>query len=154
MGALTSQFREMKSEVVIKQESATNAATLTSDNIDTLGADLIAIEVIATTSNSGATNPSVLKVQESATTDASNFADITALVGDGTGGFTVPNSPTATTTAPFALLLCDTRYLKRYLRVLISPTTTQTFCVVAHHGLREQATANTTDQNYAVIAAG
>jgi hypothetical protein len=96
----------------------------------------------------------VLKVQQSETTDASNFSDITALVGDGTGGFTVPSAPTATTTAPYAVLSVDLRGKKRYLRVLIGPVTTQTFSVVAALAKAKEAPNSITEQNVAVAANG
>lgn len=144
----------IKSAVVIKQEAATNAATLTSDNIDTLGADFVKIIVHATTSNNATNNPSVLKVQECDTTVDTSFADVTALVGDGTGGFTIPNCPTATTTAPLAILNVDTRARKRYLRVKISPITTQTFSVIALSGRNEQSPVGTTAENCGVVVSG
>jgi hypothetical protein len=140
--------------VVIKQQAATNAATLTSDNIDVMGYDYCSIVIHGTTSDNATNNPSVLKVQESATTDSTNFADVAALVGDGASGFTIPSSPTATTSAPFAILNVDTRYRKRYLRVVISPTTTQTFSAVALLGRAAQTPVGATDQNAAVIAYG
>lgn len=143
-----------KKVVVIKQEAATNAATLTSDLIDTRGYDYCTINVVATTSNSATNNPSVLKVMEADTTDATNLADITAFVGDGTGGFVVPNCPTATTTAPLAEFNIDTRGRKRYLAVKISPVTTQTFTVIAELGRAEQVPVSTTDRNVAVVVNG
>lgn len=148
-------LQNAKYAVLIKQEAATNAATLTSDTLDTMGVDQVTLIVHATTSNNATNNPSVLKVQESATTDATNFADVAALLGDGASGFVIPNSPTATTTAPFAVLNVNTRKgpRKRYLRVLISPLTTQTFSVLAVMPERgqEQVSVGTTAQNAAVI---
>lgn len=147
-------LQNLKYVVAIKQESATDAATLTSNNIDCLGYREATIVIHATTSNQATNNPSVLKVQQSDTTDATNFADITALVGDGTGGFTVPSSPTATTTAPFAALGVNLIGKKRYLRVLISPVTTQTFSVLAILGRPEEMPNSISEQNVAVAANG
>lgn len=143
-----------KKAVLIKQEAATNAATLTSDTLDTKGYDYVTLTLIGTTSNNATNNPSVLKVQEADTTDATNFADITAFVGDGTGGFTVPSSPTSTTTAPFAELNINLIGRKRYLRALVSPVTTQTFTLLAELGRPEQAPVSTTDRNVAVVVSG
>jgi hypothetical protein len=149
-------LQNAKYAVLIKQQAATNAATLTSDNLDCLGADQVTLIVHGTTSDNATNNPSVLKVQESATTDATNFSDVAALVGDGAGGFTIPSSPTATTTAPFAVLNVNLRKgpRKRYLRVLISPVTTQTFSVLAvfPESRLEQVPDSITEQNVAVVA--
>ena len=143
-----------KKVVVLKQQSVTNAGTLTSDLIDTLGYDYCTINVIGTTSDNATNNPSVLKVMEADTTDSTNLADITAFVGDGASGFTIPSSPTATTTAPFAEFNIDTRARKRYLAVKISPLTTQTFTVIAELGRPEQSPVSTTDRNVAVVVNG
>jgi hypothetical protein len=141
-----------KVQVVLKQQSETNAGTLTSDAIDTLGYDAVTILVHGTTSNNATNNPSVLSIKEGDTT--SSYAAITALTGDGVGGFTIPNSPTATTTAAFAMFNLDTRARKRYLQVLISPVTTQTYSVVALLNRSEQAPTSTTALNAAVVVNG
>ena len=143
-----------KKLVVLKQQAATNGATLTSDNIDTLGYDQVTIDVVGTTSDNATNNPSVLKVQEADVTAATSFADIAAFVGDGASGFTIPDSPTATTTAPFASFSVNLRKRKRYLRVLISPVTTQTFTVLATLERASQAPVGTTAQNVAVVING
>jgi len=142
--------------VLTKQEAATNGATLTSDQLDCLGCDAVTFIVHATTSNNATNKPSVLKLQEADTTDATNFADVTAFVGGGTGGFTIPSAPTSTTTAPYAIWNVDTRYRKRYLRALVSPVTTQTFSIIAvkpAHRLEQVATSTTTI-NAAVVVNG
>lgn len=144
-------LQNLKREVVYRQTALTNGATGTSDNIDCMGSDHVAIVIHGTTSDNATNNPSVLKLQECDTTVDTSFADVTAFVGDGAGGFTIPSSPTATTTAPFAVLNVDTRYRKRYLRVKISPVTTQTFSVIAEHSRLAQAAVGTTAENAAVI---
>jgi hypothetical protein len=144
-------LQNLKYAVVLKQQSATNAATLTSDNIDTLGFEEVAIIIHGTTSDNATNNPSVLKLQQADTTDATNFADIAALVGDGASGFTIPSSPTATTTAPFCVMhLRKVGQYKRYLRLLISPTTTQTFSAIAAMSRAKEAPNSITEQNVAV----
>jgi hypothetical protein len=147
-------LQNLKTEVVYRQTALTNGATGTSDNIDCLDTDSIRILVIGTTSDNATNNPSVLKLQECDTTVDTSFADVTAFVGDGASGFTIPSSPTATTTAPFAVFNVDTKTRKRYLRVKISPVTTQTFTVVAEHGRRTQAPVGTTAETAAVIVTG
>lgn len=140
--------------VLIKQEAATNAATLTSDTLDTQGCDFVKFLLHATTSNNATNKPSVLKVQEADSDSATNYADVAALVGGGASGFTIPSSPTATTTKPFAILNVDTRARKRYLRVLVSPVTTQTFSLIAIKGRQEQSPVGATAENAAVVANG
>ena len=143
-----------KSLHIIKQVSATNGATLTSDQVDTKDHNYCVIAVYATTSDAATNNPSTLKVQESDTTAATDFADITAFVGDGTGGFTVPSSPTATTTAPFAKFCLNLTKRKRYLRVLVTPLTTQTFSIVADLHQSDSVPVGTTDENVACVVRG
>lgn len=138
--------------VALKQQSATNGATLTSDVIDTQFFDAAEIIVHATTSNDATNNPATLRLLESDDTVATNFAAVTGFVGD--TSFTIPASPTATTTAPFALFQVDTKTRKRYLKVDVSPITTQTFSVVARLTRAEQLQNGTTQQNVAVIVTG
>lgn len=145
------RLQNLKWCVAYKQQALTNGATGTSDNIDTLGYDEAVIIVHGTTSDNATNKPSVLKVQQSDTTDATNFADLSGFVG-GTD-FTVPAAPTATTTAPYAVFNIDKRGRKRYLRVIISPVTTQTFSVIAALARAAEAPNTTTKQNAAVVVA-
>jgi hypothetical protein len=113
---------QLKTVTAIVPISKTNAATATGEAIDTLGFRYCAIHVFASTADVVSNKPSVLKVQESATTDASNFADISGAVG-GTD-FTVANSLTSLpNNYQFGINIGPAR--KRYLRVLVSPATTQ-----------------------------
>lgn len=144
----------LRRQVIVKQQSVTNAGTITSDVLDCQGADYLTLLVHGTTSDNATNNPSVLKVQQADTTDATNFADIAALLGDGASGFTIPNSPTATTNNLFAVLNCNLINKKRYIRVLISPLTTQTFSVVAELSRNEQRPGTAALQGAAVVADG
>lgn len=137
---------------IVKQQAATAGATLTSDLVDTKGFDYVTFVVVGTTSDNATNNPSVLKVQEADDTNATSFADIAELVGDGASGFTVPSSPTSTTTAPFAVLGVSLLGRKRNLRMQISPLTTQTFSVVAQLTRANEMPNNTTEINAAVTA--
>lgn len=143
-----------KSLHIIKQEAATNGATLTSDTVDCKDHGYCVIKVYATTSNNATNNPSTLKVQEADTTDATNFADIAAFVGDGASGWTIPSSPTATTTAPFAKFCINLTKRKRYLRVLVTPITTQTFSVTADLYQSDAIPVGTTDENVTAVVRG
>lgn len=127
--------------------SVTNAGTATGGAIDTLGYRHCSIAVVMTTSDNTSNNPSVLKVQESTTTDASNFADITELVGDGAGGFTIGNAKTSgENNFLFNISQLGVKR-KRYLRVLVSPVTTQIIAGVAFLSRAEEAPVNTTKAN-------
>ena len=148
------KLQNLAYDVVVAQVSATNGATITSGQIDTRGYDEVAIIVHGTTSNAATNNPATLRVTESDDTVLTNFAAVAALVGDGASGFTIPNSPTSTTTAPFVIMHVKTGPRKRYLTVEISPLTTQTFSVIAAKGRASQAPVNTTSQNVAVAVNG
>lgn len=126
--------------------SATNAGTFTSANIDTLGVDYISIDISATTQSAStqAGSPSVLKIQESDTTVVTSFADIVGFRG---GSATATNVDFVvaigkTTGVNAYKLNVDARARKRYLNVVASPTTTQTFQVTAN-GFRAEQSPNT-----------
>lgn len=109
-----------KQVIAINQASTTNAGTA-SGTIDTLGYDWAQIDVITTTSDDTTNNPSVLKLSESATTDATNFSDVSGAVGD--TDFTIP---AAVTSGNWGMRFnVDCRARKRYLKISLSPLTTQ-----------------------------
>jgi hypothetical protein len=129
---------QLKSVVAVNAVSATNGAT-TTGIIDTLGYDYATVDIIAATADVVSNAPSVLKLQEADTTDATNFADIVGLRG-GTD-FTIPNANTAATAVLQNLYKfnVDMRGRKRYLRSVYSPRTTQVSTVLANMGRGEQA---------------
>jgi len=139
-------YPQTKSDVFLQTTSLTNGATGTA-NLDCMGFDFVTIDIISTTSNDATNNPSVLKLGESDDTVVTNFADITALVGDGAGGFTVPSWFTATANAKTVKFNVDLRHRKRYLRLTVSPLTTQSFTAIANFMRGELAPVNTTDAN-------
>lgn len=116
-----------KQVIAISQVAKTNAATATG-NIDTLGFDFATIDLIATTSNDTTNNPSVLKISESDDTVVTNFADVSGLVGD--TDFTIPASVTSGNWG--IKFNVDLRPRKRFLKLTVSPVTTQTFTVIAN----------------------
>jgi hypothetical protein len=123
--------------------SATNAGTFTSANIDTLGVDFLTIDVSATTQSAStqAGSPSILKIQESDTTVASTFADVVGFRGGSAAAtnvdFVVGIGKTSGVNA--YKFNVDARNRKRYLNLVISPTTTQTFQVTANGFRNEQS---------------
>jgi len=121
----------------------TNGATGTSANIDLLGVDFVTIDVAATTQSAStqAGSPSVLKIQESDTTVVTSFADVVGFRG---GSATATNvdfvvgigKTSGSNQYKFNL---DARARKRYLNVVVTPTTTQTFYVTANGFRAEQS---------------
>jgi hypothetical protein len=120
-------INDTKQVIVIDQSSTTNAATA-SGNIDTLGWDYVSIDVITSTSNAVSNNPSVLKLGESDDTVVSNFANISGTVGD--SDWTIPNSVTSGSWG--VKFNVDCRAVKRYIKVSVSPVTTQTITAIAN----------------------
>jgi len=136
---------QLKAAVAINAVSASNAGTATSSVIDTLGYDWATIDVWATTQSAStqAGSPSILKLQESDNTTATNFVDVVGFRG---------GSATATN-VDFVVgigrinnykLNVDCRARKRYLSVVVSPTTTQTFYGLANLGKGENAPIDAT----------
>ena len=117
-----------KLEVVLTPASYTNGATA-AGNLDRQGFDFATIAIAASTSDAATNNFSTLKLAESDETDTTTFADITAFVGDGTGGFTIPNA--VTTGDQLWQFDVDLRARKRYLRLSVTPLTTQVLSAVA-----------------------
>ena len=137
-------MQAFKSDVFLQTTSVTNGATA-SAFLDTLGFDAVTIDLVSTTADNATNNPSVLKFSEGDTTTAAT--DITELVGDGTGGFTVPSWHTATANAKTVKFNIDLRHRKRYLKLTVSPVTTQSFTAIANFYKGELAPVNTTDSN-------
>ena len=134
---------QLKQGVATLATSTTNAATFTSSNIDLLGVDFATIDVFATTQSAStqAGSPSVLKLQECDTTVASSFVDIVGFRG---GSATATNIDFVvgiglTSGVNSYKFNVDCRPRKRYLTVVASPTTTQSFSVAANLGRAEQA---------------
>lgn len=144
---LTPDFKQV---IVVSQASTTNGGTA-SGNIDTLGYDYVTVDVITATSDSTSNNPSVLKIAEADDTNTASFSDITALVGDGVGGFTIP---AAVTSGNWGVKLnCDLRHRKRYLKVSVSPTTTQVITVLANLTRGETAPTAAAGDLKAIVSA-
>lgn len=138
--------------------SATNAGTYTSAAIDTLGTDFVTIDIGASTQSAStqAGSPSVLKLQESDTTVASTFADIVGFRGGSATAtnvdFVVPIGVTSgKNNYKFNV---DCRPRKRYLQVVISPTTTQTFSATTNGFRNEQAPYTAAKANVLALIEG
>jgi hypothetical protein len=142
-------FPTSKSDVFLQTTEATNGETITAA-LDTIGFNFVAIDIISTTSNNETNNPSVLKLGES--DDATTYTDITALVGDGAGGFTVPEWHTNTATAKVMRFEVDLRTRKRYLLLTVTPVTTQSFTAVAHLYRGTSTPVSASDVNALAVA--
>jgi hypothetical protein len=129
--------------LAIASASVSAAGTATATIIDTSPpggprARHMSLDIVATAADVVSNAPSVLKLQHSDTTDATNFSDISGTVG-GTD-FTVPNANTSVPNLyKFNLSL---QGKKRYIRPQYSPRTTQTVFAVANLHWNDQAPSN------------
>jgi hypothetical protein len=134
---------QLKQAVAINAVSATNGQTVTSSVIDTLGFDWATIDLIATTQSAStqAGSPTTLKLQEADVTAATSFVDIVGARGASATAtnvdFLVPIGVTAGNNAYKFNVDCRAR--KRYLSVVVTPTTTETFSAIVNLGRGEQA---------------
>ena len=146
-------FPQAKKDLFLQTTAKTAGATATAV-LDTLGYDFAAIDVIATTSDNATNNPSVLKLAEADDTNATSFADITAFVGDGSGGFTIPASNTATASNSLYTFNVDLRHRKRYLKLTISPLASQSFTALAQLHRGEVSPTSAADVNALAVVSG
>lgn len=141
-------MRPSKQAVFFNPQSVTNGATA-NGNIDTQGFDYLEVDVVTSTSNDTTNNPATLKLSESDDTVATNFSDITEAVGDGSGGFTIPNAVTSGSWG--VKFRVDLRGRKRYIDCAVSPVTTQVISAVANLGRGDEAPVSAEDDMKAVV---
>ena len=106
------------------------SATAVSSLIDTMGFDSVSINVFSTPTNAWST----LAIQQSDTTDATNFASITGTVlgtDYATAAYVTASGTTAASGVQFNL---STKARKRYLRVLHGGGVASTSTIVASLG--------------------
>jgi hypothetical protein len=112
-----------------------------------LGYNFANVIVVMDTADGTSNNPSVCKLAHCDTTVVTSFTDITALVGDGTGGWTIPTANVASSTpaSNSYMMACNMRGRGRYLRLSVSPTTTEhiaAICILSKaDGLRPNTAA-------------
>jgi hypothetical protein len=126
--------------LAIASASVTNGATATATAIDCVSASggrakHLSLDLVLTTADVVSNKPSVLKLQHSDTTDATNYSDISGTVG-GTD-WTIPNADT--TNPNLYKINLNLQGKKRYIKVLVSPRTTQTVFGVANLHWMDQA---------------
>ncbi len=141
---------QLKQVLAINAVSASAAGTVTSANIDTVGYDFCTIDIWGTTQSAStqAGSPSILKIQENDTTVVSTFADVVGFRGGSATatnvdflvgiGFITTNTPNS------YKFNVDLRGRKRYLSLVVSPTTSQTFYAIANLGRAEQSPSTAT----------
>ena len=119
--------------------------------IDTLGYAYASIDVVF--EPAAATTDAIcraLKIEQS-DASASGYADVTALVGGGTGGFSIPSSGSRTAGSNVVRLNIDTRGLKRYLRVNATPVAASVVASVARLGRGEAGSVDAASSGVQVV---
>jgi hypothetical protein len=119
------QFEKFAAALPTAAVGSTATSTLT---IDRLGFDHVSVSAIRA-ANASTVFANVLKVEESDAV-SSGYTDVTALVGGGTGGFTIP-AASDTNSAAIVQMDIDCRAKKRYLKVSMSPGASATLALVA-----------------------
>jgi hypothetical protein len=128
---------------------ATATATLT---IDTLGYDHCSVAVLRA-ANASTVFANVIKVEES--DDNSSYSNVTALVGGGTGGFSIPAvAASATGSASILKMDIDTKAKKRYLKVSYTPGASATVAIVGRLGRGEVAPATAAEAGVVGLVKG
>jgi hypothetical protein len=120
---------------------STATSTLT---VDRIGYDHVSVSAIRA-ANASTVFASVLKVEESDAV-STGYTDVTALVGGGVGGFTIP-AVTDTNSAAIVQMDIDCRARKRYLKVSMTPGVTATLGIVAGLSKAEVAPTSAAEKN-------
>lgn len=135
------QFEKFTAFLSTAAVGSTATSTLT---IDRLGYDHVSVSAIRA-SNASTVFANVLKVEESDSA-SSNYSDVTALVGGGSGGFTIPAVANTNQAATVQLdINCLAR--KRYLRVSMTPGASATLALVASMSRAEEAPVDAGEKN-------
>jgi hypothetical protein len=134
------QFDKFAATLPTAAVGSTATSTLT---VDRIGYDHVSVSAIRA-GNASTVFASVLKVEES--DNNSDYTDVTALVGGGTGGFTIP-AVTDTNSAAIVQMDIDCRARKRYLKVSMTPGVTATLGIVAGLSKAEVAPTSAAEKN-------
>jgi hypothetical protein len=139
-----------KTDAMIGVADTTTAQTA-QHTIDTLGFSYASIDVVFEAA--AATTDAIcraLKIEQS-DASASGYADVTALVGGGTGGFSIPSSGSRTAGSNVVRLNIDTRGMKRYLRVNATPVAASVVASVARLGRGETGASDASSSGVQVV---
>ena len=131
-----SQNHRVVAEVPAAAIGSTATAQLV---IDTIGYDHASVTVLRA-SNASTVFANAVSVEES-DASGSGYSNVTALVGGGTGGFSIP-AVSATGSAAILKLDVDTKARKRYLRVNYTPGASANVAIVARLGRGEVSPEN------------
>jgi hypothetical protein len=134
------QFDKFAATLPAAAVGSTATSTLT---VDRIGYDHVSVSAIRA-GNASTVFASVLKVEES--DNNSDYTDVTALVGGGTGGFTIP-AVADTNSAAIVQMDIDCRARKRYLKVSMTPGVTATLGIVAGLSKAEVAPTSAAEKN-------
>lgn len=141
----------MKQVLVFAPTSTTNGAT-TTGAIDCLGFDHLSVDLVAPTADVVSNKFQTCKLSHSDTTDATNYSDLTKFVAGGVGGFTLAN---ANTSSPYGVKMnVDLRGVKRYVKLSVSPRTTQIVYATANLQMAEQAPLTAATANVNTLVEG
>lgn len=132
------QFDKVLATLPTAAVGSTATSTLT---IDRLGYDHVSVAAIRA-ANASTVFASVLRVEES--DDNSSYSNVTALVGGGVGGFSIP-AATDTNNAAIVKIDIDARAKKRYLRVSMTPGASATLAITARLSQAEEAPVSASD---------
>lgn len=137
---LKAQNERIVGDVSTAAVGATATASLT---VDTVGYDYASFTVMRG-NNASTVFANVLKIAES--DDNVSYTDVTALVGGGSGGFTMPTiAASATASAAVVKLDVDTKARRRYLRLSYTPGVSVTCAIAARLSRPEVAPANASE---------
>lgn len=147
---------EEKSVVTIMGTGVTNAGTGTSV-IDRLGWDYVSLDLVLGTANVVSNIPTVLKIAESDITDSTGYANVVAFTG-GTAtstsiGFVIPTVSDTTNPNVYRMNI-DCRGRKRYLKLSVSPATTQLGFVAARLRRAKETPQSASAAGCALVVSG
>lgn len=123
----------IKDVVLVKPATYATDATNVS-YLDTKGFNRVRVVVVGSAIATATTDsPTRLKIAEGASSGVlSNMTDITELVGDGVGGFDIPEAENTNDAYIVSFDIGLGRITSRYLALSLTPGTTQTCSVTAH----------------------
>lgn len=133
------QNHKVVAELPSAAVGATATATLT---VDCLGYDHLSLTVLRA-SNASTVFANAVKVEESDESGA-NFTNVTALVGGGTGGFSIPAVSNTSATSILKMDI-DTKAKKRYLKVSYTPGASATVAITGRLGRAEESPVSASD---------
>jgi len=130
----------------------TTTAQTASHTIDTLGFSYASIDVVLEAASATTDAIAVACKVEESDASGSGFANVDALVGNGTGGFAIPTSGSKTADSNVIRLNLDLRGHKRYLKVSATPVAASVVATVVRLGRGEQGVTSATESGVQVVA--